>query len=165
MSCEFTNAFFEDEKKSSHAITCPNEAMLEVGLGVFDTKSAYEAFKKMVPVDAFIKVLPTGSTLQDIKDFAIKSKSNEYDALNGGAGDITAGKSIFQPEVIFIDGVPSGAPSFMYFDQALKVYCDHSMMHHPKPIYSFTGQMPHGLTPDEVAFALNHIGDILYGEQ
>ena len=58
-----------------------------------------------------------------------------------------------------------GSQSYTYINQSLKVYCDHSMMHHPKPIYSFTGQMPHGLTPDEVAFALNHIGDILYGEQ
>ncbi len=58
-----------------------------------------------------------------------------------------------------------GTQSYTYINQSLKVYCDHSMMHHPKPIYSFTGQMPHGLTPDEVAFALNHIGDILYGEQ
>ena len=58
-----------------------------------------------------------------------------------------------------------GRQSYTYINQSLKVYCDHSMMHHPKPIYSFTGQMPHGLTPDEVAFALNHIGDILYGEQ
>jgi hypothetical protein len=57
-----------------------------------------------------------------------------------------------------------GSQSYTYINQSLKVYCDHSMMHHPKPIYSFTGQMPHGLTPDEVAFALNHIGDILYGE-
>ena len=59
----------------------------------------------------------------------------------------------------------NGQQHYSYIDQALKVYCDHSMMRHPKPIYSFTGQMPHGLTPDEVAFALNHIGDILYGEQ
>lgn len=58
-----------------------------------------------------------------------------------------------------------GSQSYTYINQSLKVYCDHSMMRHPKPIYSFTGQMPHGLTPDEVAFALNHIGDILYGEQ
>ena len=58
-----------------------------------------------------------------------------------------------------------GSQSYTYINQSLKVYCDHSMIHHPKPIYSFTGQMPHGLTPDEVAFALNHIGDILYGEQ
>ena len=58
-----------------------------------------------------------------------------------------------------------GSQSYTYINQSLKVYCDHSMMKHPKPIYSFTGQMPHGLTPDEVAFALNHIGDILYGEQ
>ena len=58
----------------------------------------------------------------------------------------------------------NGQQHYTYINQALKVYCDHSMMHHPKPIYSFTGQMPHGLTPDEVAFALNHIGDILYGE-
>ena len=58
-----------------------------------------------------------------------------------------------------------GSQSYTYINQSLKVYCDHSMMHHPKPIYSFTGQMPHGLTPAEVAFALNHIGDILYGEQ
>ena len=57
-----------------------------------------------------------------------------------------------------------GSQSYTYINQSLKVYCDHSMMHHPKPIYSFTGQMPHGLTPDEVAFTLNHIGDILYGE-
>ena len=59
----------------------------------------------------------------------------------------------------------NGQQHYSYIGQALKVYCDHSMMRHPKPIYSFTGQMPHGLTPDEVAFALNHIGDILYGEQ
>ena len=59
----------------------------------------------------------------------------------------------------------NGQQHYSYIDQALKVYCDHSMMHHPNPIYSFTGQMPHGLTPDEVAFALNHIGDILYGEE
>ena len=151
MSCEFTNAFFEDEKKSSHSITCSNEAMLEVGLGVFDTESAYEAFKKMVPIDAFIKVLPTGSTLQDIKDFAIKSKDNKYDALNGGAGDITTGKSIFQPEVQFIDGVPSGAPSFMYFDQALKVY----KLAHFDPadpifgnVYDFASQSGKALHPD-----------------
>ncbi len=58
----------------------------------------------------------------------------------------------------------NGQQHYTYINQSLKVYCDHSMMHHPKPIYSFTGQMPHGLTPDEVAFALNHIGDILYGE-
>ncbi len=58
----------------------------------------------------------------------------------------------------------NGQTHYSYVPQALKVYCDHSMMHHPKPIYSFTGQMPHGLTPDEVAFALNHVGDILYGE-
>ena len=58
-----------------------------------------------------------------------------------------------------------GSQSYTYINQSLKVYCDHSMTKHPKPIYSFTGQMPHGLTPDEVAFALNHIGDILYGEQ
>ena len=58
-----------------------------------------------------------------------------------------------------------GSQSYTYINQSLKVYCDHSMPKHPKPIYSFTGQMPHGLTPDEVAFALNHIGDILYGEQ
>ena len=57
----------------------------------------------------------------------------------------------------------NGQQHYTYIGQALKVYCDHSMMQHPKPIYSFTGQMPHGLTPDEVAFALNHIGDILYG--
>ena len=59
----------------------------------------------------------------------------------------------------------NGQKHYTYINQSLKVYCDHSMMYHPKPIYSFTGQMPHGLTPDEVAFALNHIGDILYGEQ
>jgi len=58
----------------------------------------------------------------------------------------------------------NGQHHYSYINQSLKVYCDHSMIHHPKPIYSFTGQMPHGLTPDEVAFALNHIGDILYGE-
>jgi len=58
----------------------------------------------------------------------------------------------------------NGQQHYTYINQSLKVYCDHSMMRHPKPIYSFTGQMPHGLTPDEVAFALNHIGDILYGE-
>ena len=58
-----------------------------------------------------------------------------------------------------------GSQSYTYINQSLKVYCDHSLTKHPKPIYSFTGQMPHGLTPDEVAFALNHIGDILYGEQ
>ena len=58
-----------------------------------------------------------------------------------------------------------GSQSYTYINQSLKVYCVHSMTKHPKPIYSFTGQMPHGLTPDEVAFALNHIGDILYGEQ
>jgi len=58
----------------------------------------------------------------------------------------------------------NGQKHYTYINQSLKVYFDHSMMHHPKPIYSFTGQMPHGLTPDEVAFALNHIGDILYGE-
>ena len=58
----------------------------------------------------------------------------------------------------------NGQQHYSYINQSLKVYCDHSMIHHPKPIYSFTGQMPHGLTPDEVAFALNHIGDILYGE-
>ena len=57
-----------------------------------------------------------------------------------------------------------GSQSWTHINQSLKVYCDHSMIRHPKPIYSFTGQMPHGLTPDEVAFALNHIGDILYGE-
>jgi hypothetical protein len=59
----------------------------------------------------------------------------------------------------------NGQQHYSYIDQALKVYCDHSMIHYTKPIYSFTGQMPHGLTPDEVAFALNHIGDILYGEK
>ena len=59
----------------------------------------------------------------------------------------------------------NGQNHYSYIKQSLKVYCDHSMLLHPKPIYSFTGQMPHGLTPDEVAFALNHIGDILYGEQ
>ena len=58
----------------------------------------------------------------------------------------------------------NGQQHYTYINEALKVYCDHSMIRHPKPIYSFTGQMPHGLTPDEVAFALNHIGDILYGE-
>jgi len=58
----------------------------------------------------------------------------------------------------------NGQHHYSYINQSLKVYCDHSMIHHPKPIYSFTGQMPYGLTPDEVAFALNHIGDILYGE-
>ena len=58
-----------------------------------------------------------------------------------------------------------GTQSYTYINQSLKVYCDHSMTKHPKPIYSFTGQMPNGMTPDEVAFALNHIGDILYGEQ
>jgi hypothetical protein len=59
----------------------------------------------------------------------------------------------------------NGQQHYSYVPQALKVYCDHSMMHHPsKPIYSFTGQMPHGLTPDEVAFALNYVGDTLYGE-
>ena len=61
-----------------------------------------------------------------------------------------------------------GNSSYTTINQALKVYCDHSMIQHPdigKPMYSFTGQMPWGMTPDEVAFALNHIGDILYGEQ
>jgi hypothetical protein len=51
-----------------------------------------------------------------------------------------------------------GTQSYTYINQSLKVYCDHSMMHHPdigKPMYSFTGQMPWGMTPDEVAFALN----------
>ena len=56
----------------------------------------------------------------------------------------------------------NGRQHYNYIGQALKVYCDHSMMHHPKPIYSFTGQMPHGLTPDELAFTLNYIGYILY---
>ncbi len=62
----------------------------------------------------------------------------------------------------------NGQQHYSYIGQALKVYCDHSMIQHPdigKPMYSFTGQMPWGMTPDEVAFALNHIGDILYGEQ
>ena len=59
----------------------------------------------------------------------------------------------------------NGQQHYSYVPQALKVYCDHSMMHHPsKPVYNFTGQMPHGLTPDEVAFALNYVGDTLYGE-
>ena len=61
----------------------------------------------------------------------------------------------------------NGQQHYSYIGEALKVYCDHSMIKHPdirKPIYSFTGQMPWGMTPDEVAFALNHIGDILYGE-
>ena len=57
----------------------------------------------------------------------------------------------------------TGSP-YTYLTQTLKVYCDHSMMHHPKPIYSFTGQMPYGLTPDELAYALEYVGDILYGE-
>jgi len=60
-----------------------------------------------------------------------------------------------------------GNSSYTTINQALKVYCDYSMIQHPdigKPMYSFTGQMPWGMTPDEVAFALNHIGDILYGE-
>ena len=61
----------------------------------------------------------------------------------------------------------NGQHRYSYISQALKVYCDYSMIQHPdigKPMYSFTGQMPWGMTPDEVAFALNHIGDILYGE-
>ena len=58
-----------------------------------------------------------------------------------------------------------GSTSYTYVNQSLKVYCDHSMLLHPKPVYSFTGQMPFGTTPDEVAFALNYIGDILYGEE
>ena len=60
-----------------------------------------------------------------------------------------------------------GNSSYTTISQALKVYCDYSMIQHPdigKPMYSFTGQMPWGMTPDEVAFTLNHIGDILYGE-
>ena len=62
----------------------------------------------------------------------------------------------------------NGQQHYTYINQALKVSCDHSMIRNPdirKPLYSFMGEMPHGLTPDEVAFALNHIGDILYGEQ
>jgi hypothetical protein len=62
----------------------------------------------------------------------------------------------------------NGQSHYSYIKQSLKVYCDHSMIQHPdigKPMYSFTGQMPWGMTPDEVAFALNHIGDILYGKQ
>ena len=61
----------------------------------------------------------------------------------------------------------NGQQHYTYINQALKVSCDHSMINHPdirKPLYSFMGEMPHSLTPDEVAFALNHIGDILYGE-
>ena len=61
----------------------------------------------------------------------------------------------------------NGQQHYTYINQALKVSCDHSMIRNPdirKPLYSFMGEMPHGLTPDEVAFALNHIGDILYGE-
>ena len=54
--------------------------------------------------------------------------------------------------------------SYTYVPQALKVYCDYSRIKHLKPIYSFTGQMPHGLTPEELAFALGYIGDVLYGE-
>ena len=61
----------------------------------------------------------------------------------------------------------NGQQHYSKINQALRVSCDHSMIKHPnirKPIYSFMGEMPWGMTPDEVAFALNHIGDILYGE-
>ena len=58
-----------------------------------------------------------------------------------------------------------GNQSYTYIAQWLKVPVDCSLKHCDKPIWHFTGEMPHDTTPEEAAYALGYIEDVLYGEQ